>query len=159
MPRGSSSLKIDDRKWQALKRQIPAIRSAAVTVGIQSDAGADESGTPLASIAFWNEQGTNGGGWGGPIPERPFMRDTADQQNDKWSRVANAMISSILAGKRDPQAAFSLLGEVAEKDIKAAITSGAWVANSPVTVELKGSSTPLIDTNAMRQAIRYKVTL
>lgn len=156
-----SKLKVNDKKWQELKRKIPSIKNAAVTVGIQSDAGSDddEDSTPLAAIAFWNEQGTDGGGWGGPIPERPFMRDTFDQQKDKWGRAADTAISAILSGKFDPERAFGVLGQMSEDDIKAAITNGDWVKNSEATIELKGSSQPLIDTGAMRQAIRYEVKL
>lgn len=148
-----SQLKINDKKWQELKRQIPAIKNAAVTVGIQSDAGAGEDGAPLAAKAFWNELGTEN------IPERPFMRDTFDQQKGKWGRTADVAISAILSGKFKPKRAFGVLGQMAEDDIKDAITSGDWVPNSPVTVALKGSSQPLIDTGAMRQAIRHKVEL
>lgn len=154
-----SNLKVNDKKWRELKRRIPAIKGAAVTVGVQSDAGSDENGTPLAAIAFWNEQGTAGGGWGGPIPERPFMRDTFDQQKGAWGRTADRAISAILMGRATPKRAFSVLGELAQSDIQTAIVSGGWTPNSPVTVEMKGSSTPLIDSGAMRQAIRYKVEL
>ncbi len=154
-----STLKINDKKWRELKRKIPAIKGAAVTVGIQSDAGSDDDGTPLAAIALWNEQGTDGGGWGGPIPERPFMRDTFDQQFNKWGRTADGAISAILTGRKTPKTAFSLLGELSEADIKKAIASGDWTPNSPVTVALKGSSTPLINGGSLRQSIRYEVKL
>lgn len=154
MSKSTSSLKINDKKWKELKRQIPKIKNAEVTVGIQSDAGSGEDGTPIAAYAFFNEVGTKRG-----IPERPFMRDTVDKQRGKWGKVADAAISSILAGTRTPEAGFSLLGTVAEADIKEAIVSGDWAPNAQSTIYRKGSSKPLIDTGAMRQAIRYKVNL
>lgn len=148
-----SHLKVNDKKWQELKRKIPSIKNAAVTVGIQSDAGSDDDGAPLASKAFWNELGTES------IPERPFMRDTFDEQKGKWGRTADIAISAILTGRFNPERAFGVLGQMAEDDIKAAITSGDWVPNAASTVSQKGSSQPLIDTGAMRQAIRYEVDL
>lgn len=148
-----SRLKINDRKWRELKRRIPQIAGAAVTVGVQSDAGAGEDGVPLAAKAFWNELGTE------TIPERPFMRDTFDQQKGKWGRTADTAISAILSDRFSPKRAFGVLGQMAEDDIKTAIGEGGWTPNAPSTIAQKGSSQPLIDTGAMRQAIRYKVKL
>ena len=37
------------------------------------------------------------------------------------------------------------------------LTNGNWKPNAPLTIELKGSSHPLIDTGQMRQSITYVV--
>lgn len=150
----------DRRKWDALMRALPELNGAEVKVGIQSDAGTPPDGdTPIVEYAFHNEFGTDGGGWGGSIPERPFLRDTADQKRAEWNRIADRALTAAMTGKATVRRGLQILGEVAERDIKAAITGGGWAPNSPLTVELKGSGTPLIDTGAMRQAVRYKVTL
>lgn len=110
--------------------------------------------------AVWNEFGTrggrSGGGWGGPIPERPFMRNTLRSQGRKYRAAMKAEAKMILRGTGSLAQTMAKLGIVASQDIKAAIGS-TGPANSPVTIALKGSSTPLIDTGAMRQAVTYKV--
>ncbi|MBB4063683.1 hypothetical protein [Gellertiella hungarica] len=111
--------------------------------------------------AVWNEFGTrggaSGGGWGGPIPERPFMRNA---MRDNLSKYRNAMKSSaapILLGKSTLRQTLSKLGILAQSDIQGEITALTSPANSPVTVERKGSSKPLIDTGEMRASVTWKV--
>ena len=152
-----SSLTINDRKWQELKRRLPGIAKTAVTVGVQSDAGADQGGTPIAAYAAYNEFGTRGGGWGGPIPARPFLGSTVDEDRDKWGRAADVAISQALTGQRTFEDGLGILGTMAQQDVQQTIVTLSSPPNSATTVDLKGSSNPLIDTGAMRQAIRYKV--
>jgi hypothetical protein len=154
-----SRLTINDRKWRELKRQIPQIAGAVVTVGIQSDAGAGQDGTPIAAYAAFNEFGTSGGGWGGPIPARPFLGGSFDDNRDKWGRAGDVAINKALTGEMDFGAGLAILGTIAQQDIQAKIASGDFAPNAPLTVAIKGSSQPLIDTGAMRQAIRYEVQL
>jgi len=152
-----SSLRVNDKKWQELKRRLPGVDKMAVTVGVQSDAGADQDGTPIAAYAAYNEFGTRGGGWGGPIPARPFLGSTVDEERDKWGRAADVAISQALTGQRTFEDGLGVLGTMAQQDVQQKITTLSDPPNSEVTVELKGSSNPLIDSNAMRGAIRYKV--
>ncbi len=154
-----SSLTIDDRKWRELKRRLPEIAGAVVTVGIQSDAGAGQDGTPIAAYAAYNEFGTSGGGWGGPIPARPFLGSTFDDKREAWGRVADVAISQALSGERNFIDGLKLLGEMAERDVKDKIKSGDFAPNAPLTVAIKGSDQPLIDKGNMIDAIRYEVEL
>lgn len=112
------------------------------------------------SKAVWNEFGTrggrSGGGWGGPIPERPFMRNAVRSNRSKYQRALKAEAKLILRGQGSLAATMAKLGNEAKGDIQETI-GRTGPANSPVTVALKGSSTPLIDTGAMRQAVTFKV--
>ena len=157
-----SSLTVNDRKWQELKRRLPGVDKMAVTVGVQSDAGASQDGTPIAAYAAYNEFGTRGrtprrGGWGGPIPARPFLGSTVDEERNKWGRAADVAISEALTGRRTFEDGLGILGTMAQQDVQQTIVTLSSPPNSATTVDLKGSSNPLIDTGAMRQAIRYKV--
>jgi hypothetical protein len=160
---GRSYLRVNDRKWRELKRQIPQIAGSEVTAGVQADAGASQDGTPIAAYAAYNEFGTaggaSGGGWGGPVPARAFLSGAFDDNRDKWGRAADVAISQALAGERPFAAGLGVLGTLAQQDIQAKIGSGDFAPNSPLTVALKGSSTPLIDTGALRQSIRYEVKI
>lgn len=111
--------------------------------------------------AVFNEFGTaggaSGGGWGGPIPERPFLRNTMRDQKGKYKRVMASEAQRILRGQAEMRAVLTRLGTVAEADVKNTIGSNIPPANSPVTIERKGSAATLIDTGAMRQSVRHKV--
>lgn len=155
----TSYLKVDDKKWRKLKAEIPRVRGAMVTVGVQSDAGASQDGTPIAAYAAYNEFGTGGGGWGGPIPARPFMGSTFDERRGAWGKGADIAIDRALTGLQSFETGLKQLGELAQRDIQDKILALDRPPNSAVTVELKGSSNPLIDTGAMRQSIRYEVKL
>lgn len=109
--------------------------------------------------AVWNEFGTrggaSGGGWGGPIPERPFMRNAMRNNRNKYRSVLRSSAAGILMGETKLPIVLSKLGALAQGDIQGEITSLSSPPNSPVTVLLKGSSKPLIDTGAMRQAVTW----
>lgn len=107
--------------------------------------------------AIWNEFGTRGGGWGGPIPERPFMRNSMRSNRGKYQRAMASGAKSILSGGASLNSILSRLGILAQGDIQSEITSLASPPNSPVTIALKGSSNPLIDTGEMRQKVTWKV--
>lgn len=111
--------------------------------------------------AVWNEFGTrggaSGGGWGGPIPERPFMRNAMRNNQHKYAKAMEVSAPKILRGETTPEQVLNKLGILAVGDIQHEITTLTTPANSPVTVKLKGSSKPLIDTGEMRQAVTYAV--
>jgi HK97 gp10 family phage protein len=111
--------------------------------------------------AIWNEFGTrggaSGGGWGGPIPERPFMRNAVRDNKSKYRNALRTSAAKILTGQTGLKTVLSKLGILGQGDIQAEITALMSPPNSPVTVALKGSSKPLIDSGEMRGAVTYKV--
>jgi hypothetical protein len=111
--------------------------------------------------AVWNEFGTrggaSGGGWGGPIPERPFMRNAMRENRGKYRDALRSSAAKILTGKAQLRTVLSKLGILAQGDVQAEIASLQSPPNSPVTIKLKGSSNPLIDDGEMRGAVTYKV--
>jgi hypothetical protein len=129
---------------------------------------AGEADQDVINRAIWNEFGTrggaSGGGWGGPIPERPFMRNAMRSNRDSYKAAmkasAKTIVREIAAGKSAADAktmALRKLGIKAQGDIQAEITSLSSPPNSPVTIALKGSSNPLIDSGELRAAITYKI--
>lgn len=111
--------------------------------------------------AVWNEFGTrggaSGGGWGGPIPERPFMRNAVRENSGKHRSNMKTAAVKILRGETSLRTVLAKLGIVAKTDIQDEIGSLSSPPNSPITIALKGSSKPLIDTGEMRGAVTYKV--
>jgi hypothetical protein len=148
-----STLTIDDKRWQEILELLPEIEGSSVAVGIQSDAGTGKEGTPIAAYAAWNEFGTRS------APARSFIRSTVDEKTAEWNKLADALISQMLALKVTPEQAFALLGEKAQADIKQKIISLREPPNDPSTINIKGSSNPLIDEGAMLGAVRYEVRM
>ena len=109
----------------------------------------------VVDIAIWNHYGTRGGGWGGPIPARPFLLQamrTGRKDNKKFLR---AVAKKLIRGETTLAASLPQLGVKVQGDIQESITALRSPANSPVTVRIKGSSNPLIDTGRMRQAVTW----
>lgn len=119
------------------------------------------AGSANVDKAIYNEFGTrggaSGGGWGGPIPERPFMRNAARNNAAKYLKIAADQVIPVLTGKVSLRGFLSKLGELGKQDIQNEITSLSSPPNSPVTIALKGSSKPLIDTGEMRQSVTWKI--
>jgi hypothetical protein len=118
----------------------------------------------IIKIAVWNHFGTKGGGWGGPIPERPFltnaMRANARKYADFMKVGAKSIVDAALSGTSTSAAkrqTLQKLGVSAQGDIQSEITSLRSPPNSPVTIARKGSSNPLIDSGQLRQSVTYKV--
>lgn len=124
--------------------------------------------------AVYNEFGTKGsgkgfktkrgGGFGGPVPERPFMRNAMRQNKDKYASMLGTEGRSILwamirggdtAGAK--KRALRRIGVEAQGDIQESITDLSSPPNSPLTIQLKGSSNPLIDKGEMRKAVTWRV--
>lgn len=129
-------------------------------------------GFPMGSTnvdkAIWNEFGTRGsgkgfrtsrgGGFGGPIPERPFMRNSFRNNQAKYIDAMKAGASKLIMGQGGTlRGVLAKLGVLAQGDIQAEITSLTSPPNSPVTIAIKGSSNPLIDTGEMRQSVTWVV--
>lgn len=118
--------------------------------------------------AIWQEFGTrggaSGGGWGGPVPERPFMRNAIRENLSNYrhllKREASNIVKAVASGKDGSAAkrvALGRLGVKAQGDIQQSITSLTSPPNSPTTIALKGSSKPLIDTGELRNSVNWKL--
>lgn len=142
---------------QRLQRLLVTSEPKKVKVGFP----AGESDAGNIQKAIWNHFGTrggaSGGGWGGPIPERPFLANAMRDNRGKYSDGMQTAARAILRGEYDMRGALSKLGILAQGDVQAEITALSSPPNSPVTIALKGSSNPLIDSGAMRQAVTWKI--
>lgn len=98
------------------------------------------------------------------MPERPFMRLALRQNKDKYASMlgteARSVLRTIIRGGDAASAkkrALRRLGVEAQGDIRESITDLSSPPNSPLTIQLKGSSSPLIDTGQMRKAVTWRV--
>lgn len=138
--------------FQELKRIAANLKSARVRVGFpKGSAGSYPDGTDVVDVALWNEFGTS------RIPERPFFRTAIDKNQKKYIKWGRDLARKVLEGRVNVFRAMGLLGEEAKADIQMSITRWRTPANSEATIQMKGSSKPLIDTGQMRSSVTYKV--
>lgn len=111
--------------------------------------------------AIWNHYGTrggaSGGGWGGPIPPRPFLLNAMRKNRAKYLEAMRKGAKSIIRGQATTRAILAKLGALGQGDVQQEITDLRSPPNAPVTIRLKGSSNPLIDTGEMRSKVTWKV--
>ena len=81
----------------------------------------DEGGTPVASVAYWNEFG-HGGNF--PSPPRSFFRTMIAKESPKWAGV---MATYAKAANFDGAKVLGLMGEYIGGDLKESIIN----TNSP----------------------------
>lgn len=128
---------------------------------------AGQADSDVIARAFYNEFGTKGsgkpfmtkrgGGFGGPVPERPFMRNAMRNNRGKYRLELKSSAIKILRGETALATVLSKLGVIAQGDVEMEITTFSSPPNSPLTVKLKGSNKPLIDSGEMRGAVQYEV--
>lgn len=143
---------VDNRKkWDQLKKQNEPLKKTPV-VGI----GYPESKVENAIIAYatYNHFGT------AKIPPRPFLAVTIDVNKDKIYALKKKLGEQILSGEMQPERGLGILGTAVTGMVKQTISGPIFretVPNAPATIRRKGSSQPLIDTGAMRNATTFQV--
>lgn len=144
--------------FSKLARKITTAITGPTKVKVGFPSGSDGA---VIDRAFYNEFGTaggaSGGGWGGPVPERPFMRLGLRSTKAGLKPQMTTAAKSILNGTSSMRAVLAKMGIFGQGEIQETITSLSSPPNSPVTVALKGSSNPLIATGEMRQSVAWKI--
>lgn len=104
------------------------------------------SGELVCQVGYDNEFGRDN------IPPRPFLVPGAEQSFNKAARQAILAIANGLG----EEVALERAAQVIKQGIQRYITTLRTPPNAPLTIMLKGSSNPLIDTGKMRRSISYK---
>lgn len=121
--------------------------------------GGDE-GLTNPEIAAKNEFGVG-------VPRRSMLRMPFHLHGDKVLKNAQADARARLAEvarapRRAAQKILDRVGIAGENLVQEAFDSrgfGSWKPNAPLTIELKGSDAPLIDTAQMRHAVDSRAVL
>lgn len=151
-----------DRGWDEIIRQTQRFRKASVLIGFQDgDVTKTEvkgqrekkGGVFMAQIAAENEFGTK------KIPARPFMRTSFDENRERIIKGVITQYQMVQDGKKDADQALGAIGEGIVSLIKQKIRAIVTPPNSPRTIQLKGSSKPLIDFGQMINSVRYKINV
>ena len=145
----------------AVRKALRASGVNAVSVGFFRDA-RYPTGIQVAAVAAFLEFGTKGreprrGGWGGPIPERPYFRAALRAvRSDVLELVReelNADTMRVDSGLADR------IGSMVVAAIQSSISDGDWAENAELTKKLKGPSKtkPLVNTGQLGQDVTWAV--
>lgn len=137
------------RQWEKLRRELKNIGSKEVVVGIQK--GEVNDGMLVAQYATWNEFGTR------TIPARPFMRTYFDATIARLEKFSTNGVTQVLLGRATFLQFLNAVGVFMVDGVKKSISTGGWLPNAPMTVALKGSSKPLIDSGVMLNSVTFAI--
>lgn len=90
-------------------------------------------GTPVAYVATIQEFGSQEQG----IPERPFMRPTADEKAQEWKKTLGKAATAAMSGKISAKDAMEQIAGRAAGDVRRVISRLSAPALSNVTIELR----------------------
>ncbi len=129
-----------------------------VLVGIpQAESSRKDSAEPNnAELAFLHTNGS-------PkrrIPARPFLQPAILANKEKIAKLQKKVIQDALKGDAKLMLVdLTKLGIFAQSAVKAWFVDprNNWAPNAPLTIKLKGSDKPLIDSAQLRNSIHYVV--
>lgn len=120
-------------------------------IGVQgTEASAAHAGAEntVADIASKHEFGIG-------VPQRSFIRDWFDQERKQIRQTIHIIPRIMKSGKKSLNQALDQVGEKLVASIKKRIVAHIPPPLSDVTVDLKGSSTPLVNTGQLISSITH----
>ena len=157
-----SSVKINRKVWDELRKKLSA--DAHVKVGVLAGAGGEDmhGDITMIELAAIHEFGSPAAG----IPERSFVRSTFERKevSDAMAQLCGKLANAIITDKMAPAQALGLLGQWGTAEIRRTIAERLTVGpdpqeNAASTIARKGSTTPLVDTGRLVNAITSSVEL
>lgn len=121
-----------------------------VKVGVLEDAAPRDDKATNSEIAAFHEFGLG-------VPERSFVRRTADEKLSEIQNTQRAVGRQILEGKIDGEQGAERLGVVVAGLMKQRIADFIPPPLSEQRIKEKGSTVPLIDTGQLRSSIHHQV--
>lgn len=154
----SATVKDDSAKFAKILRDLKTLGKLEGKVGVFADSGANFNGKRILDYAAVQEFGNKE--QGGYIPERSFIRSTADE-NDYWISDLEHAATDVIDEKDSAGVAFTKVVIKAKDDIKKKIlkSDNKWKPLKDSTIKKKGSSRPLIDKGFLINSIKYKIAL
>ncbi len=127
--------------------------------GIQYPKGKKDKGAAprVIDVAAQNEFGSDGPP---KIPARPFMKQSSKDVkaflHNKYKKK-NFMLAGGNVNKKQARKFIVVIAPEIEAIYDLKIVNLTEPINAPLTIKLKGSSNPLIDTGLMRQTLTYDI--
>ena len=91
------------------------------------------------------------------IPERAFIRGGFDANVNRFGKMVETLLKTVILGQNSLEVFWDTLGEYIVGQIRKYMVEMRSPPNSFATIAAKGRSNPLINTGRLRDAITYKV--
>ena len=125
-----------------------------VYIGVPaSKNGMHEGGINMATLLAIHVLGAPSRG----IPQRDPLRPPLIANAQRYSDLLALGLKNALANGTDPKLVYEKIGIVATNDVKDYFITGNFKALNQKTIDRKGSSKPLIDSEELRGSITYEV--
>jgi hypothetical protein len=163
-----------DLGYKRVLREIKNTKGAFVQVGyfgeLGDDTPYDKSSVTVTQVATYHEFGVPKNN----LPERSFLRSTADRNRAKYRTLSKKLFLNVVGGDATTEGALSELGETARTDVVLAIRNFSSPPLAESTKKRKasgiqgkkkkasflgGPGNPLVDTGAMMGATSYGVVV
>lgn len=143
-----------DKGFKKIQIELTKIDGSFVDIGYFSE---DEhpSGPPVAAIAAAQEFGVPKKN----IQVRSFMRSTLTRKENEYFKMIEGSKGAVFLGRSSVLRELNQLGETVTADFVTAIVDLKSPPLKAATIARKGSSNPLVDTKAMADATKHKVTI
>lgn len=150
------SLQVDKKVWQAMAKKFRQIEGLKLSVGFfeEDRYGPENDNLHVAYVARIQDAGL------GP-PQRAFMSGSqglvgivrsAPYRKD-YQQAARRLILNLSNISQE----FSSLGRMLVADTRDVIEQWSSPPNSALTIELKGFNDPLIETETMKNSVKFKI--
>ena len=132
---------------------LPKRTKIEITVGVHAaEAGSSHGeGLTVGDIAGFHEFGT------ATVPQRSWCRAWFDERQAFIADTLRTQLQAVIAGKRPIEQAAERIALAFEGDVKRRIAQNIPPPLAPATIARKGSSVALIDTGALKNAVRGQV--
>jgi len=158
----TAKITIEDRDlgMKQIIAELTTLAKKKILVGIQERSKTQvtykagrkgEANVDIGEYATENEFGTS------KIPQRSFIRSSFDENLSLIEGFIEKKYTEIINGSLTTEHALGQIGRNLEKMVKAKIRQIQLPPNAKRTIELKGSSKPLIDFGNMINAVRFIV--
>ena len=125
-----------------------------VYIGVPaSKNGMHEGGINMATLLALHVLGAPSRG----IPQRDPLRPPLIANAQRYSDLLALGLKNALSDGTDPKLVYEKIGIVATNDVYDYFVTGNFKPLNQKTIDRKGSSKPLIDTEELRGAISYEV--
>jgi hypothetical protein len=152
-----SSLSDRDGGYSALLKRLTAETGVSLEIGVFGEKAAqkhDNSDLTIGDIAEIHEFGSELA----HIPERSWLRGYVDENRPRLEEMVRRLAGAVVAGKLTTEQALDQLGLKVVGEIQTRIANNIPPPLKQKTIDRKGSSVALIDTEQFRSSIAHAVT-
>lgn len=155
------SVELRDKGLKTLALNIRFLDNLYLTFGVHSSQGKlkYETGINVATVALYNEFGTDGNDEHPGIPSRSYLRGTLTQHKSKITSAIADAVKEVVVNNKEPKKALGKVGRLVTRLVRMRLTqSRSWATReSRSTIIRKGFSWPLHNTLRLSRSISWQI--